>query len=175
MRFVVTPSGVDKGEVTENSLIEVNDLGQVLDGQGKPSAETLLHVAIFEETDARVVLHTHSVWNTLVSLSREDSLELRDLEMLKGLSGIRSHEEVERIPILANSQNIPCLAESVRKALRVNPEIHGFLLRGHGLYTWGRDTAEARRHLEVLEFLFEIQARRAGSGDRHGHLAYSRP
>jgi methylthioribulose-1-phosphate dehydratase len=37
--------------------------------------------------------------------------------------------------------------------------MHGFLLAKHGLYTWGRDLAEARRHIEIHEFLFEVVAR----------------
>jgi ribulose-5-phosphate 4-epimerase/fuculose-1-phosphate aldolase len=39
------------------------------------------------------------------------------------------------------------------------PPFHGFLLSGHGLYTWGRDLAEARRQIEIHEFLFEVVAR----------------
>ena len=39
------------------------------------------------------------------------------------------------------------------------PPAHGFLLSRHGLYTWGRDLAEARRHIEIHEFLFEVVAR----------------
>ena len=48
------------------------------------------------------------------------------------------------------------------------PPCHGFLLSGHGLYTWGRDLAEARRHIEIFEFLFECvaRARMLPPGDR---------
>jgi methylthioribulose-1-phosphate dehydratase len=33
------------------------------------------------------------------------------------------------------------------------------LLKAHGLYTWGADVAEARRHVEILEFLLEVLTR----------------
>ncbi|MET1163044.1 MAG: class II aldolase/adducin family protein, partial [Pseudoxanthomonas sp.] len=39
-----------------------------------------------------------------------------------------------------------------------------YLIDGHGLYAWGRDMAEARRHLEAFEFLFhcELELRKLG-------------
>ena len=38
------------------------------------------------------------------------------------------------------------------------------LVAGHGLYTWGRDLAEAERHVEVFEFLFEVVERATSGG-----------
>ena len=32
------------------------------------------------------------------------------------------------------------------------PLQYGYLIRRHGLYTWGRDLEEARRHVEIFEF-----------------------
>jgi methylthioribulose-1-phosphate dehydratase len=46
--------------------------------------------------------------------------------------------------------------------LRLRTDAHGFLIRSHGLYTWGRDLAEANRQLEILEFLLEVTARKRG-------------
>jgi methylthioribulose-1-phosphate dehydratase len=158
-RLLITSSGVDKGLMDEAGLLEVDDQGNPVDGNLRPSAETLLHVAIIQETDAEVVLHTHTVWNTLASLSRGSTYAMQDLEMLKGLRGVETHEHYERVPIFGNSQNMVALAELVRSQLQDDPATHGILLRGHGLYTWGRNIAEARRHLEVLEFLFEVSVR----------------
>ena len=81
--------------------------------------------------------------------------------MLKGLAGVTTHEHREWVPIFPNSQDI---ADRRRVELRLNdtskPPLHGFLLRNHGLYTWGRDLDEARRHIEIFEFLFEVLVRR---------------
>jgi methylthioribulose-1-phosphate dehydratase len=63
------------------------------------------------------------------------------------------------VPVLENSQDYEALARELRATLERRPEAHGILLRRHGLYTWGRDVAEARRHVEVLEFLFEVAGR----------------
>ncbi len=161
LRLLITPSGIDKGTVTPESLLEVDESGSVLKGRGKPSAETLLHATIVEITGAGAVLHTHTPWNTLLSLRHREKgvLVLEGFEMLKGLSGVATHENAERIPILPNSQDMNALSDELRRAFGREPGMHGFLLAGHGLYTWGGDLAEARRHLEVLEFLFEVTAR----------------
>ena len=167
-RLLITASGVDKGTVGEQQLLEVDEHGKPLDPGLKPSAETLLHLAVLHHTDAQVVLHTHSIWNTLASLAPQTSggrsprrFELTGLEMLKGLRGVTTHQHVEQIPILANSQDMPALRTELELALRQHPGAHAVLVAGHGLYTWGSDLAEAQRHLEVLEFLFEVALRRA--------------
>jgi methylthioribulose-1-phosphate dehydratase len=163
-RLLITPSGVDKGRVTADELLEVGPQGERLGGHGKPSAETLLHVAVVTTTAARVVLHTHSIWNTLASLQPTAAdpprYELHGYEMLKGLCGVTTHEHREVVPILANSQDIPALQLELCRVLAAQPATHAVLIAGHGLYTWGQDLAEAQRHLEVLEFLFEVALRR---------------
>lgn len=164
-RLLITPSGIDKGEVMADELLEVDEHGAPRAGSARPSAETLLHLAVINTVGAHVVLHTHSIWNTLASLrpsARDpDRFELSGLEMLKGLRGVTTHEHVEQIPILPNSQDMPALRAELEHALSTHPGVHAVLVAGHGLYTWGQDLAEARRHLEVLEFLFEVALRRA--------------
>ena len=86
-------------------------------------------------------------------------MALEGFEMLKGLRDVHTHEHRETLPILENSQDIAQLAEQVQVLLHRDPDIHGFLLRRHGLYTWGRDLAEAKRHVEILEFLLEALGR----------------
>lgn len=65
--LLMAPSGVDKGSVQPDDLIQVNQRGQVTHGSGKASAETLLHLAIVEATGAGAVLHTHSQAGTVLS------------------------------------------------------------------------------------------------------------
>jgi methylthioribulose-1-phosphate dehydratase len=79
--------------------------------------------------------------------------------MLKGLSGVRSHDHREWIPILENDQDMPRLARVVDATLAEHAGAHAFLLRRHGLYTWGATLAEAERHVEILEFLLEAVGR----------------
>ena len=159
----ITPSGLDKRKLRPEDLLEVDMSGTVLGGSGKPSAETSLHLMIYgHRENARAILHVHSVWNTLFS-SRSDPrgyLPIEGYELLKALSGVSSHEHIEKIPIIENSQEYDILAIDFDEVLRTYINAHSILLSRHGLYTWGESVAEARRHLEALEFLFEVEGRR---------------
>jgi ribulose-5-phosphate 4-epimerase/fuculose-1-phosphate aldolase len=245
--LLMAPSGVDKGSLQPADLIVVDGNGVVICGEGKASAETLLHLAIIRNTGAGAVLHTHSQAATLLSRNAQGAsgspahqqpgsippntssdaqshsahplppapnpeirfptlrtvspdsgtvqqnhetrvsepqtsatgpqtlalnpekpfpgdpastpppllghLRLVDLEMLKGLEGIHSHNTAIAIPILANSQDMRQLSLAALPHLDTAP--HGLLIAGHGLYVWGHSLPQARRHLEILEFLLE--------------------
>ena len=155
LRLLMAPSGVHKGAVAPDQLIEVDGHGAVVRGQGKASAETALHLAIVEQCGAGAVLHTHSQAGTLLSewALPQGHLELRDLEMLKGLAGITTHACSVRIPVLANDQNLQRLSGLAAPLLPQAPQ--GLLIAGHGLYAWGDTLSSAQRHLEILEFLLE--------------------
>jgi methylthioribulose-1-phosphate dehydratase len=166
-RILITASGLDKGTLTPAGLLEVDLDGRVVSGVGKPSAETGLHLVLYQaRSTAGAILHVHTVWNTLLSGIHASTghVTLEGYELLKGLSGVATHEHVERVPILKNSQDYSRLKVELAEALKEYPDAHGILLSRHGLYTWGESVAEARRHLEALEFLFEVEARRFLSG-----------
>jgi methylthioribulose-1-phosphate dehydratase len=162
LRLVITASGIDKSTLNAQHFLEIDARCNVLRGVGKPSAEALLHLAVARVRGAGAVLHTHSVWSTLLSElhASRGGLAISGYEMLKGLEGVKTHEHSEWLPILENSQDIPALAANIETVLRRYPDSHGFLLRAHGLYTWGVDVAQSRRHIEILEFLLEVLARR---------------
>jgi len=159
--LLITGSGLDKGTLDVSQLVVVDHAGKLLEGTGTPSAETGIHVELVRTRGARAVLHVHSVWNTLLSqrFVAEGALAITGLEMLKGLRGVTTHEHREIVPVLANSQDIAALAVEVRRVVEANPACHGILIAGHGLYTWGADLAEAHRHVEIFEFLFEVVGR----------------
>lgn len=161
LRLAITPTGLDKGALAPSQFLEIDENARVIRGEGKPSAETGLHIAIARTRGAGAVLHTHSLWSTVLSDAHAASgaLTLEGFEMLKGLDGVHTHEHREALPIFENSQDIATLAAKVEARLARDPSVHGFLLRRHGLYTWGRDVAEAKRHVEILEFLLEALGR----------------
>ena len=163
LRLAITASSVDKGRLAADQILEVDSAGRVASATpGKPSAETLLHLEIFRARKAAVVLHTHSVWSTILSdyHSGQGGFFIHGYEMLKGLDGVGTHEHREWLPILENSQDMESLAAETARVLQENSRLHGFLIRRHGLYTWGQDPAEAVRHVEILEFLLESVGRR---------------
>ena len=163
LRLAITTSGVDKGTLSAGQIVEIDEHGRVVAGSGQPSAEASLHLAIARARGAGAVLHTHSIWSTILSdAATEDGLAIEGYEMLKGLDGVGTHEHREWLPILDNTQDWAAAVPQVEAMLTEHPNAHGFLIRRHGLYTWGRDLAEARRHVEILEFLFEVMGRKRG-------------
>jgi methylthioribulose-1-phosphate dehydratase len=166
LRLLLTASGRDKSALRPEDFLVVGEDGRPAEPTAaRPSAETALHVAVARRAEVGAVLHTHSAWATALSDARaaDGALSIRGFEMQKGLAGVASHEETVRLEIFENTQDIPDLARRVaaRLADPRDPLRHGFLIRGHGLYTWGRDLDEARRHVEALEFLLEVVGRRS--------------
>ena len=132
--------------------------------EGKPSAETLLHTTLAAgDPELGCVLHVHTVWNTLLGerFCEAGGFRIRGYEMQKGLRGVTTHEADVWVPVLPNDQDMRPLADRVRELMAEEREGNvGFLLAGHGLYAWGRTIAEAKRHIEIYEFLFEVVGRR---------------
>lgn len=161
LRLAITSTGLDKGVLTPAQFLEIDEQANVIRGDSRPSAEALLHLAIVKATGAGAVLHTHSVSSTVLSGThvRHGGIALEGYEMLKGLGGVSTHKHREWLPILENSQDMVELADRVTRTIKQTPGIHGFLLQEHGLYTWGGSVAEAKRHVEILEFLMEVLGR----------------
>ena len=190
--LAMSPSGVDKGELTPGQILLVDEHAHVHAGSadvssahehavrtghsvsadalaeetfafsvGKPSDETLLHVEIVKRRHAGAVLHTHSVWNTILSdlFADKGGVAIEGYEMLKGLTGVQTHEHREWLRIIGNSQDMRELAANISGVLAEEPKAHGLLLHKHGLYSWGKDLAEAKKHIEILEFLLEAVGR----------------
>jgi len=167
-RALVTVSGKHKGGLTADDLLEVDMTGRPLESGKRPSAETALHTALYRFfPEVGAVLHTHSVQDTVISRLHGDAAELalEDYEVLKAFSGVRTHQTVLRTPVFANTQDMDALALELADRLRRQPEMRGFLIRGHGLYAWGAAMADARRHVEAYQFLFscELEMRRIGA------------
>ena len=173
LRVLITASGKDKGALTTDDFVIVDELGKTVNDTAPsnvtnepvpvPSAETMLHVVALQQPDLRAVLHTHSVWSTILSnkYASQGYLELTGYEMLKGLEGIKTHESTVRLKIFENTQDIAQFSDEVKQLLSdpAHPLRYGFLLRRHGLYTWGKDLFAARRHVEIIEFLLEVHGR----------------
>ena len=163
LQICITASGNEKGALNESNFLTVDVNGATISGAGKPSAETSIHLTIYEQRkNANSILHTHSVWGTILSdvFYERGAIEIEGYEMLKGLAGVVTHEHAELVPIVENSQDYVALAQVIENTLRENPTAHGFYLRRHGLYTWGESIGEAKRHIEIFEFLFEVLGRR---------------
>ena len=148
----MTRSGIDKGAIGPGDIAVISIDEPAPAGL---SAETPLHLARYR-TDPAIgaILHVHTVAATVLSKldAARGAVTTDGLEMHKSI-GVRTHESAVEIPIFANDQDTAALAERVEARLGADAPVPGFLLAGHGLYAWGATAADARRHLEGLEFL----------------------
>ena len=160
----ITVSGRDKGKLTEADIMVVDFDGKAIGSEHRPSAETLLHTQLYRRfADIGCILHTHSQNQTVASrlFAADGHVRLADYELLKAFRGNETHDTTLDLPVLPNSQHMPTLAAQVETLLDAGP-MWGYLIDGHGLYAWGRDMADARRHLDAFEFLLgcELDLRR---------------
>lgn len=158
---LITSSGKHKGALTASDLMRIDMQGQPLEAgeKRKPSAETLLHTVIYEHyPEVEAVLHTHSVNATVLSRAMQagEDLLLEGYEMLKAIEGVDTHETSLVLPLFANTQDMLALSRDVKALIQQKP-VSGFLIQGHGFYTWARSMSACMRHIEAFEFLFECE------------------
>ncbi|WP_111496690.1 methylthioribulose 1-phosphate dehydratase [Marinobacter bohaiensis] len=156
----ITVSGRHKGQLAAGDIMVVDLDGRPVQSATKASAETLLHTVLYRQfPEVGVVLHTHSVNATVLSRALADAgrLELRDYELQKAFPGISTHETALTVPIFDNTQEIDALSRETADWFAAHPEQPGYLIRGHGLYTWGKTMADCLRHVEAFEFLFACE------------------
>ena len=156
---LLTVSGKHKGQLGLDDVLATDLAGNSLEPGKKPSAETLLHTQLYSwNPQIGAVLHTHSVNATVLSrITAGDRIEFEDYELQKAFSGVSTHESKVLVPIFDNDQDIPRLAAKVQPWLEAHPDCVGYLIRGHGLYTWGARMSDALRQIEAFEFLFECE------------------
>ena len=160
--IAITVSGKHKGQLELEDIMLIDASANSLDGK-KPSAETVLHTSLYRRfPDIHSILHPHSLNATLISRIFKSEVVLEDYELLKALCGITTHESRVVVPIFANDQNIPRLAELVDQYLDNHAPCYAYIIAGHGLYTWGASVQETLRHLEALDFIFDCELRLHG-------------
>jgi methylthioribulose-1-phosphate dehydratase len=161
----ITISGRDKGTLTPDDIMVIDMEGRAVGTSARPSAETLLHTQLYRcFSEANAVLHTHSRTQTVASrlFATAGVIRFDGYELQKAIAGHTSHEEAIELPVFPNTQDMPELVEHVDAWIREDKPLYGYLIDGHGIYTWGRDMAEAERHIEAFEFLLgcELDLRR---------------
>ena len=157
-RILVTASGTDKGALTERDFLVVDGSDGPVEDARRASAEVALHHALYARARSiGAVLHTHSRAATVLSRVTSEALVLEGWELSKALAGVETHEARVVLPVIANDQDVPRLAARASAALDAHPGAPGYLIAGHGTYTWGSSVREALRHLEAIEFLLACE------------------
>jgi methylthioribulose-1-phosphate dehydratase len=156
----ITISGKHKGRLGRDDIMLIDLDGHAVGTEARPSAETALHTQVYRRwPEMQAVLHTHSRTQSVASrlFAGEGMIRLQGWELQKAITGYHSHESVLEIPVFPNTQHMPELVAQVDAWLDAGKPLHAYLIDGHGIYTWGRDMAETRRHLEALEFLLACE------------------
>ncbi|HEX7817351.1 methylthioribulose 1-phosphate dehydratase [Dyella sp.] len=164
----ITISGRDKGHLGRDDIMIIDMQGQAVGTTARPSAETDLHTQIYRRyPDMNVVLHTHSRTQSVASrlFAKHGVIQLEGWELQKAIAGQTTHDATLAVPVFPNTQHMPELVAQVDAWIDAGKPLHAYLINGHGIYTWGRDMAETRRHLEALEFLLgcELDLKRLGA------------
>jgi len=165
LRLLITRAAADKGRISPRDVVLIDHEGEAVAREGAPpSSEAPLHLAIQRETDAGAILHSCSVWGTLLGerFLDERGFLIQGYEMLKGIEGVAGHRDQVHVPVVKNSLDVGTLAERASRVISRRPDIRALLIAGHGLYTWGATLDEAYRHVEVFEFLFQVMGRKHG-------------
>jgi len=154
--IAITCSGVHKGKLSADKIMRINASGESYD-QRQPSAETLLHIRIYQcYPDVKAVLHVHSLNATVLS-QQVDQVLLANYELLKAFPGITSHDTQLTVPVFQNDQHMPRLADAVDDYINKHGDIAAYLIAGHGFYTWGQSVDQALNCVEALEFLLACE------------------
>ncbi len=159
---LVSESGIDKSRFSEDNFLplfyQTRTMHEsVAHSNRKSSDETDIHLSLYQITDANCVLHSHLLDSLLFAdlFQGKEFAQIKGLELLKGFRNIKTHELEINIPIFDNTQDIAGLAEIIKPAILSQKNNYGLLLRGHGIYVWGHSVEEAKRHLEVFEYIFK--------------------
>ena len=164
-RFLTTPSGIAKRDVTLERLIEVDEDGIVLAGRGKVFSEWPLHRAAYRaRSDVAAVVHAHSPYATALAAAHIPMPEAFQVEAVVTLG--------PSIPLTAAS--LPFGEEAGQGEQQALIHAHAVLMAGHGPLVVGTCLEQAFLRLELVEELAhtEVLARSLG-GTRPlppGHL-----
>jgi methylthioribulose-1-phosphate dehydratase len=156
----ITISGKHKGRLGRDDIMLIDLDGHAAGTDARPSAETALHTQIYRRwPEMQAVLHTHSRTQSVASrlFAGDGVIRLHGWELQKAITGYHTHDSMLEIPVFPNTQYMPELVAQVDAWLDAGKPLHAYLIDGHGIYTWGRDMAETRRHLEALEFLLACE------------------
>jgi L-fuculose-phosphate aldolase len=149
-----TRSGICKGEVTEDDILEFDLEGSLLKGEGRITTEFKLHLfAYSRRDDVSAVVHCHPVYATAFSLVGEGLIDHYFPEVLLALG---------KVPLCKygtpSTNDLP---------LSLEPFIEhswAYLLENHGALTLGKDLDDAFYKMEKLEHTAETiyKARQLG-------------
>ena len=152
-RFVCTPTGTSKADVSDGSLLVTDAAGRILSGRKKPFGEYPMHLAIYRaRSDVGAVVHAHPPYATALGVAaRELVCFLPEAIVSLGV----------RVPL------VPLATPGAAAVTALEPFLDGYdavLVAGNGVWAWGEHVEQAYLRLELVEHLATIAAAAAPWG-----------
>jgi L-fuculose-phosphate aldolase len=144
--FLITRSGICKGDISEKDIIEINSEGKILKGKFKISTEHKIHLCAYKNRpEVNAVVHCHPVYSTAFAL------------LGKGLSEHYLPEVLLTLGKVPLCKYATPSTDDVPKSLKPNI-IHSWamLLENHGAVTFGKTLEDAYYKMEKLEHYSKI-------------------
>lgn len=155
--MAISPSGMDYLETKPEDVVIMRLDGTIVDGTRKPSSEKDLHMALYRgKTDARAIVHTHSMFCTVLATL---NLPIRSVNYILADAGAG---EVPVAPY--RTYGTPELAQTVAETIGNS---NACLMENHGMVACGKTIGDAYRLAEECEFISEIQWRCLCVGQPH--------
>ena len=146
--ILITPTSVNKGDVTLDSILKIDMQGNVLSGSLKPSSETKMHLAVYRtRADIAAIVHAHPPTATGFAACRirlDEDVILP--EVVFGLAKIGFAE-----------YGTPTTDEIPNAVVKEIPDCEAILLSNHGALTVGSDVMQAYYRMEVLEMYARVR------------------
>ena len=142
--FLVTPAGMDKGNLRVQDLLEVGDQGT--SAQGRATSEWPLHLAIYHQRpDVKAICHAHSPWSTAFAAAGRD---------LDGQVLTETAQTLPRVPVSPRAlPGTDSVADSVVPYIQHHDAV---LLGSHGVVAVGGDLSAAFALLQTVERLAQV-------------------
>lgn len=144
--ILTTRTGINKGMVGINDLVEIRADGKPAAGGGKPSTEMGMHLYIYHQRpDIAAVVHAHPIYATGFATARIPLEGCLFPEVIVGLGAIPLAEYA--------TPSTGEVAESLAPYIRSTEAI---LLANHGVVTYGVDVMDAYFKMEKVEHAARI-------------------
>jgi L-fuculose-phosphate aldolase len=136
-KIFITKTGAMLDKLADDDIVEVN----VIDKSSSDkiaSSELVVHREIYQKTHYDHVIHTHSLFSTLMD-KFEYYVSFDYSEVLPFL---------KKVPIVTGKSGTSILAKNVSEALNENPVV---IVKGHGVFSAGQSFKECYIYLTALE------------------------
>jgi len=145
-RILTTPAGGRKSSLMPEDLLVVDGTGQVLHGDGAPSSEMPMHLAIYAELpEARAVVHAHPI------VASAMAAQAGPLSFCLTAEGSAVLGPVARVPYVRPGTS--ALGVAVGRACH---HAHAILLANHGAVAWDHSVDEALMRMQTLEHVARV-------------------